>query len=130
VTIRVTLCAAFLIAGVGAATAQMPKMDFSNSDLAPQKGRVGIKAKSGTLGQDMLACPEPGLLRMVIKGKDQDRAQTLAANSGCFDLSKGDHVEIADRMPLNDEPASHLCVKLKPTQSKCMWMLNVGVKAD
>ncbi len=132
--IRVALSVALLIALNAPATAASvlpPKQSFAaNEDIAPMKGRVGVKVTEGRLGSEMLVCPEPGLLRMVIKAKDQQKGQTMAANMGCFDLNKGDKIEIVDRMPANDEPASHLCVKASPNQKACRWILNVGIKAD
>lgn len=128
--IRVALAVVALITGISSAVAA-PAWEMSkNEDLAPFKGRVGVGVREARLRLGALACPEPGLLRMILKDSDPSRADRKAAGWGCFDLSSGDRITIVDRMPLNDEPSSHLCVTASPNQKKCVWILNVGVKAD
>ncbi|WP_316205977.1 hypothetical protein [Bradyrhizobium sp. SZCCHNR3058] len=129
--IRVALATFTLAAGIASASAAPPAWEMTkNDDIAPFRGRVGIKVKAGRLTEGLLACPEPGLIRMTMLAKDRDRAELRATNMGCFDLNGGDKVEIVDRLPLNDEPPSHLCVKLLSRQTKCSWILNVGIKPD
>jgi hypothetical protein len=65
--IRIFFSAIALVAGVASAVAGW------NEDMVPLKSRVAIGAR-GHLTQKTLACPEPGLLRMALSGKDHVRA--------------------------------------------------------
>lgn len=128
--IRVALAVVAMTVGIVSASAAPVRDMTLNEDLAPLKGRVGINVKNGHLQESLLACPEPGSIRLILKDNDPVRAGNKAAGWGCFDLSRGDKIEIVDRMPLYDKPASHLCVMVSPHQRKCVWILNVGIKAD
>ncbi|WP_316207252.1 hypothetical protein [Bradyrhizobium sp. SZCCHNR3118] len=74
-----------------------------NEDIEWFKGRGGITEKAGRLTEGLLACHEPGPIRMPL-AKDRDIAEIGAMNMGCFDLNGDDRVEIVDCLPRNDEP--------------------------
>ena len=117
------------IVAVVAASISSAALAASNDEMAPIQGRVPVGTK-GALTRATLACPQPGAIRMALSQKDKTEAAAVAAGFGCFDLSVGDQVTIEEGMPNNQTSPSHVCVRVTPQQAKCVWILNVGIKAE